>query len=308
LKQVVVGVITYKRPSWLKRLVSELIKQNTDGIKCSILVVDNADDPATKSVVDSFCVPENAMPVTYKVEPVRGIVAARNRVVSEFLLLDADFLAFIDDDEWPENDDWLKKLVTKALISETDVVTSHVVSVDERLGKNWATEILYPQNHREEGQYLTTFYTNNLLLSRHLLEAMHPCFDERFAMTGASDYHFALKCQFKGFKCIYTNAPVIEEFPDSRANIRWFCRRGFRSGIGYTRSHLFEEPIGKVLIKCSALSLVRFLRGGGLILKSLLTMNKATFVDGLFRICSSAGTIAGFFGIKHNEYQHTHGR
>lgn len=307
MKQVVVGIITYRRPSWLERLITELLRQRTDGFVYSILVVDNADDPETQSVIDSFRAADNTSPIIYKVEPERGIVAARNRVVSEFLMLNADFLVFIDDDEWPERDNWLIRLVNKALSSEADVVTSHVISVDESMGKNWATEILYTSNTIQEGQILSTFYTNNLLLSGTLLKDMHPCFDERFALTGASDYHFSLKCHKRGYSCIYTDAPVIEEFPDSRANLKWFCRRGFRSGVGYTRSHLFEEPLAIVVFKCTALSFIRFIRGG-LILKSLFNLDKATFVDGLFRMCSSVGTIAGFLGIKHNEYQHTHGK
>jgi hypothetical protein len=53
---------------------------------------------------------------------------------------------------------------------------------------------------------------------------------------------------------------------------------------------------------------VRLLRGVFYCLKGLITLNKTTFVDGLFRLCSSAGTLAGFFGIKHNEYNKIHGK
>ena len=159
-----------------------------------------------------------------------------------------------------------------------------------------------------EGDLVNVFYTNNLLISREVLQKINPPFDKRFAMTGASDYHFALKCQKAGFKAIYTVAPVIEEFPKSRATVKWFLKRGFRSGIGFTRSHLFEDTFIKAIVYCLALTGVRILRGLGYCILGLLTLNKTTFVDGLFRLCSAAGTIAGFFGIKHNEYNTIHGQ
>ena len=45
-----------------------------------------------------------------------------------------------------------------------------------------------------------------------------------------------------------------------------------------------------------------------MVLKSLLTMNKGIYVDGLFRMSSAAGTIVGLFGVKHDEYKHIHGQ
>ena len=49
-------------------------------------------------------------------------------------------------------------------------------------------------------------------------------------------------------------------------------------------------------------------RGVLKLLTGAVTMNKTTFVDGLFRLCSAAGTIAGFLGVKHEEYKVIHGK
>ena len=308
MKRITVAVITCRRPLWLKRLLVGLSTQKVnENVELDILVVDNASDTETKEAVESVK-PQCPFPIHYDVEEKPGIVFARNKCVDLFLASQSDYLIFIDDDEWPQSPTWAQTLLNSAESNDVDVVTSHVISVGEPGTPEWAIKLIYGRNPYTQGQKIDVFYTNNLLLSRNILTTIHPAFDDRFAMTGASDYHFALKSKLKGFECVYVDAPVEEEFPKSRATIKWFTRRGFRSGIGYTRSHLFEEPTAKVIIRCLAMSAVRFVRGIGYLLLGAITFNKQTFVDGLFRLCSSYGTIAGFFGVKHEEYKVIHGK
>ena len=302
-----VAIITCRRPIWLKRLLESLTKQEVDeNTLLTILVVDNASEQTTLDVVNEVS-SISPYKITYASEKTPGIVAARNKCVTEFLQTDAQYLFFIDDDEWPAEKNWAQKLLNKQNEYNADVVTSHILSVGEQGTPAWAVELIYGENPIKEGDIVNKFYTNNLLICRNVLEKITPAFDKRFAMTGASDYHFALKCTKAGFKAFYTDAPVIEEFPKSRATIKWFLRRGFRSGIGFTRSHLFEDSLFSAIFYCLAMAGVRFVRGIGYCLLGLITFNKTTLVNGLFRFCSFAGTIAGFFGIKHEEYKTIHG-
>jgi glycosyltransferase involved in cell wall biosynthesis len=302
-----IAIITCRRPIWLKRLLESLIKQKVDKTTLlNILVVDNASEQTTVDVVNEVAL-ASPFKITYASEKTPGIVAARNKCVTEFLQTDAQYLFFIDDDEWPAENNWAQQLLNKQKQYNADVVTSHIISVGEPDTPTWAVELIYGKNPLKEGDIVNKFYTNNLLICRKVLEEITPAFDKRFAMTGASDYHFALKCNKAGFNAIYTDAPVIEEFPKSRATIKWFLRRGFRSGIGFTRSHLFEDSIFSAIFYCLAMAGVRFIRGIAYLLLGIITFNKTTFVNGLFRFCSFAGTIAGFFGIKHEEYKTIHG-
>jgi glycosyltransferase involved in cell wall biosynthesis len=303
-----IAVITCHRPLWLKRLLESLVQQEiSNNTSIDILVVDNVGEQSTLDVVKK--VSENSpFLIRYFHEPQAGIVFARNKCVSEFLKTDSENLFFIDDDEWPESKNWAQNMLDKKFEYNADVITSHVISVGEKDTPTWAIDLIYGKNPLKEGDKVTVFYTNNLLISRAVLEKLNPPFDKRFAKTGASDYHFALKFKKAGFTASYTVAPVIEEFPKSRASVKWFLKRGFRSGIGFTRSHLFEDKLIQALIFCFIMSGIRLLRGFGYCIQGLLTLNKTTFVDGLFRLCSAAGTIAGFFGIKHNEYNTIHGQ
>lgn len=301
-----IAIITCRRPEGLRRLLTSLALQKTvEALALDILVVDNACQPEIEALVhelDAAC----PFPIIYKQEPSPGIVSARNRCVSCFLETDSEFLLFIDDDEWPESKTWAQDMIQAQKRHGADIIASHVVSVGEPGTPDWALELMYGKNRMQEGQSMPIFYTGNLLIRRNVLETIQPAFDARFAMTGASDYHFALKCLNAGFKAAYTDAPVIEEFLKDRARIKWFVRRGYRSGIGYTRSHLFEDTLGKTIARCLLMSALRFGRGILNLLAGIVTVDKTRFVDGLFRLASATGTLVGFLGVKYNEYQERH--
>lgn len=308
MSDATIAVITYKRPIWLARCLEALIRQKIKkGTLIDILVIDNACDEQTKKAV-GLIAEKSTFKIKYEIEKRRGIVAARNKCVDSFLESGAKNLVFIDDDEWPSDSNWIQSLLDKKDVYSADIVTSHVLSVGENGAPDWAVKLIYGKNKYREGDLLGKFYTNNLLLSRRVLESVRPAFDSRFAMTGASDYHFALKCSKVGFRAVYINAPVFEEFPSSRANIKWFVKRGFRSGVGFTRSHIFEENVFIAIIKSLVLSSIRLLRGLVAIVKGCLLFSKMNIVSGLFRISSAVGTLAGFFGIKYCEYKNIHGR
>ena len=303
-----IAVITYKRPLWLKRLLTSLTAQSVrDELTLEILVVDNDCDPEIEKIINQID-KNSPFRIFYKNEETKGIVFARNCAVDYFLSKDYRNLIFIDDDEWPQNDTWAQTMIDSQVNYRADIITGPVISVGEPGTPEWAVDLIYGKAKNKEETPVKVFYTNNLLLARHVLQKIRPAFDSRFAMTGASDYHFALKCSRMSFTAMHIDAPVMEEFPKSRATIKWFLRRGFRSGIGYTRSHLFEENLMSATVRCVAMAGVRALRGGLYLLVGLATINKLKVVDGLFRFSSSVGTVMGFFGIKYNEYIVTHGK
>lgn len=306
MTQATIAIITCRRPEGLKRLLTALSAQRvTPDTDLDILVVDNACQDEIKDLVataNGTC----PFPISYEREPQSGIVYARNKCVSCFLETDSQCLLFIDDDEWPANETWAQDLLKAQVLHQADIVASHVVSVGEPGTPPWALELMYGKPRTREGQPMPIFYTGNLLICRKVLETIRPAFDERFAMTGASDYHFALKCTRAGFKAIYTDAPVIEEFPRDRATLKWFIRRGFRSGIGYTRSHLFEDGLLKTLGRGALMSVLRVGKGAVNSLAGIVMFDKTRLVDGLFRFASATGTLAGFFGLTYHEYQDRH--
>lgn len=93
-----VCVLTYKRPDFLKRLLGDLAKQETAGrFTYSIVVADNDGQGSAEALVSDFAA-ASAVPVTYCVEPQQNISLARNTAIANAT---GDFIAFIDDDEFP---------------------------------------------------------------------------------------------------------------------------------------------------------------------------------------------------------------
>lgn len=164
MEKLLISVITCRRPVWLARLLDALQYQKVDeDIDVSILVVDNAADTETENVVKRYN--DSPMNVVYEVENRPGIVFARNKCIEFAIGESSDYLIFIDDDEWPQQSSWAQSLLNACKEANADIVTSHVISVDEELNQNWATKVLYPPPNYINGEHLKVFYTNNVLLT-----------------------------------------------------------------------------------------------------------------------------------------------
>jgi len=106
LTHICVCVCTYKRSQFLQRLLGELCAQETKGLfRYSIVIVDNDQSRSAEAVVMGF-VAASAVPIKYCVEPQQNIALARNKAIENAT---GDFVAFIDDDEFPSKH-WLLTL------------------------------------------------------------------------------------------------------------------------------------------------------------------------------------------------------
>lgn len=305
MTEVIIAIITFRRQEQLRKLLCSIAEQRHAGFVLEVLVVDN-DAKGSAADVCKELAATLPLALHYVNEPEPGIVAARNRCVSEFLASTATQLAFIDDDEWPKDAEWISSMLRCMENNAADIVAGDVISEAGPGTPLWATRILYDRSRRSDGDAMPVFYTGNVLIGRAVLERLAPAFDTRFALTGASDYHFALRCAQAGFRAVYADALVIEEFPADRATVKWFMRRGFRSGAGYTRSHLIEDPMPKVVFRCLALAPLRFARGLGLLAAGVVTFDRARLVKGLFRTAAATGTLAGLGGLSYEEYRELH--
>src|SRR6266704_1542729 len=100
---------THKRLPFLRRLLAELAAQETGGLfTFSVVVADNDREQSAARVVDEFLATGSTIRVTYCVQPQQNIALTRNTAIE---YADGDFIAFIDDDEWPTAR-WLLTLFT----------------------------------------------------------------------------------------------------------------------------------------------------------------------------------------------------
>src|ERR1043166_7456862 len=100
---VVVAIPTFRRPKGLARLLAALAALNTDA-NVSVLVADNDCDGQQGF---DLCARLRAETYRWPLEGIvvaeRGIAQARNALVDHILAhRPCDFVAMLDDDEWPE--------------------------------------------------------------------------------------------------------------------------------------------------------------------------------------------------------------
>ncbi len=98
---ICVCICTYRRPTLLKRVLFALAAQDTGRgfFTYSIVVADNDQARSAESVVAEFT-KTSSVAVTYCMEPQQNIALARNKAVRN---ASGNYIAFIDDDEFPEN-------------------------------------------------------------------------------------------------------------------------------------------------------------------------------------------------------------
>jgi glycosyltransferase involved in cell wall biosynthesis len=310
LTRVLVSTITYNRPKGLKRLLQALQQQQVDrGLQVEILVVDNDCSGENPKVVAALTAAGAPIKMHLVEAREKGIVPARNKAVEYLLASDFQALVFIDDDEWPGQNSWLQTLVNTQQQTQADVVTSVLHVLAENPQDKWIEKVPgFGTHNQTKVEPIDRFYTANVLIMRHVLEVVRPAFDMRFAFTGSSDLHFSIKCRHAGFKAVVTPfAPVQENYPTTRTNLRWFFLRGYRSGEGATRANIYEGSFPKAYLLCLVMFGFRLVRGVVNGLRGVFTWQKAYIALSFLQVGSALGTLGGFLGISYQEYKTIHG-
>src|SRR5665647_3191 len=228
---------TYKRPVMLKKLVQSIIVCNLNKtlIKdVNIIVVDNDVDKTAELVINELKERfYNSYKIDYFNHPAKGISNVRNELIKKALLLNPDFIVFIDDDEYVTTE-WLNELVKTIINNNADAVRGPVLAkIDETIPDYiscWFKRESYPDNFQ-----LNTLTTGNLIIKRSSLQKYNVWFDTRFNIIGNGDSYFGIQLLKKGARFFWaSNAIAYETIPQSRANINWLIKRIYRGASGFT--------------------------------------------------------------------------
>lgn len=228
LPHICVGICTYKRPEPLKRLLKDLAVLKTDGeFTYSILVVDNDANRSGESAVQEMV---GLLPVAikYRVQPERGIARARNMVVAN---MDGDYLAFIDDDEFPEQG-WLLHLLRTCERYGVDGVLGPVKRYFDHEPPSWLSRSsLYDRPVNPTGLEVKwrDARTGNVLLRRSTLECEGEPFRPEFRAGEDQDFfHRRIEQGFCFLWC--ADAVVHEVLPQARWKRRYYFRKALLQG------------------------------------------------------------------------------
>ncbi len=229
-----VCVCTYKRMQYLKRLLVELAKQNTNDLfTFSVVVSDNDRAGSSEQVVREFTATSNVR-VTYCVEPEQNIARARNKAVEK---AEGDFIAFIDDDEFPAAD-WLRNLFETCLHYRAEGVLGPVEPHYECETPDWVRKggfferPCYATGHKMNWPETRT---GNLLFKKQILDPVEAPFRTQFDTSG-EDMDFFRRMMDKGCTFVWSQqALVYESVPSSRCNRAYLLRRALLRGSNFPK-------------------------------------------------------------------------
>jgi len=288
LKHVSVCICTYRRPQFLKRLLQTLERQETDGLfTFSIVVADNDSQRSAEALVLDFTA-DAAIAVTYCVEPQQNISLARNKAMANAT---GDFIAFIDDDEFPA-ERWLLTLFEACGRYGADGVLGPVKCHFDEKPPRWVIKGKF----YERPTYPTGFVidwtkgrTGNVLLRRQILEEGETAFSPEFHRAGDQD--FFRRMIAKGHVFIWCDEAVAYEVvPPVRWTRTFMLKRALLRGtIGMQHPTSRRRRIAKAVFAVPAYTIA---------LPFSLVLGHHRFMSLLIRLFDHLASLLTFVGIK----------
>lgn len=281
-------ICTYKRPLLLQQLLSKLEQQETEGLfDYSVVVVDNDVSESARLTVESFA-RRASVPVGYHVEPQQNIARARNKAVEN---AKGDYIAFIDDDEFPDRT-WLLKLYKTQVHHKSDGVLGPVLPYFEKEPPRWVVKgCFFDRPTHSTGQVLSwrNTRTGNVLLGRELFQNGRQWFDPSLG-SGGEDRDFFRRKIGEGHVFVWCNeAPVFETIPPARWKRTVLLKRAMIRGkmaLNTTGSQAASTLKSMVAVVLYTLSL-----------PFVSIMGHHVFMKCLIKDCDHLGKVCAFFGI-----------
>jgi succinoglycan biosynthesis protein ExoM len=223
-----VGVCTYKRPQLLKRLFERVGAQETEGrFTFSLVIADNDDKRSAEATVAELAA-SCPVAVRYCVEPRQNIALARNKLVENS---EGDFIAFIDDDEFPEAG-WLLNLFMICQQYQSAGVLGPVRRHFDIAPPKWVSEGSFYTREEHPTGFVMGWHesrTGNLLFRRALVENEEMPFRPEF--RAGEDQDFFRRKMEQGEKFIWCNEAVVYEVvPPSRWDRTVMLKRALLRG------------------------------------------------------------------------------
>ena len=288
---ICVCICTFKRPELLKRLLSKLEAQRTEDLfTYSVVVVDNDENESGKEVaLDAQA--KMKLRIDYYVEPERSISLARNKSVRN---AKGNLIAFIDDDEFPE-DHWLLSNYRALLASGADGVLGPVKPHFEGDVPSWLVKSgLLERKSFETGEVIRDSRytrTGNVLLWKRLFDQEGGSFDPTYGKSGGGDAVFFKRMMEKGKTFVWCDeACVYETVPADRQRKIYYVRRAFTRGM----TEAWGAPFLSLSTIKSALAIVIYT----LSLPFLLLFSHHFFMRYLVKDCDHLAKILAYLGIR----------
>jgi succinoglycan biosynthesis protein ExoM len=284
-----VCICTFKRSQLLRQLLERLDNQQTEGLfTYSAVVADNDGAQSAQEVVASFST-TSRLPVTYAVESRQNIALARNKAVQT---AEGDFIAFIDDDEFPA-EDWLLRMYQAYVKYGADGVLGPVKPHFECEPPEWVKK----GNFFERRSYASGYEMNwaqassgNLFFRKDILNKIGTPFRSEFDTAG-EDVDFFRRTMEKGCSFVWCNEAIIYEvIPAWRCERRYLLRRALLRGSNFPKhpaDRLMNAAKSLVAVPCYAFAL-----------PILALFGQHVFLRYLIKLLDHSSRILAYLGLR----------
>ncbi|HZU22501.1 MAG TPA: glycosyltransferase family A protein [Terriglobales bacterium] len=284
---ICVCICTFKRPETLGRLLNQLKSQETGGrFTYSVVVADNDAGRSAEPVVSEFAA-SSSIAIRYCVEPAQSIPLARNKAIANSC---GDYVAFIDDDEFPKSDWLLNALNTCQRFDVAGVLGPVQRHFDEQPPKWIVKSKFYCRPTHNTGYTMPweECRTGNVLLRREVLQQEAGPFRAEF--RAGEDQDLFRRMMEKGHRFIWCDeAPVFEVVPPSRWDRAVMLRRALlRGAMASLQPNCGFVGIMKSIVAVPAYTLA---------LPFCLIAGQHWFMTVLVKMCDHLGKLLFLVGI-----------
>lgn len=236
---IAILICTRGRPNRLQDCLDSLLAMDVPPtVDPIIVVVENDDQPACHGLVLKLMAGASAKwQIKYSHEPRLGIPIARNHALDVALELDAEWVAFIDDDE-VATPGWMRAMFDASLKVSADVLHGPVDFVYPATVPAWVEQKKLKQ--RATGTQLATAYTNNVMMKASLAssDGLTLRFDESLRFTGGSDTDYYCRAADRGAVICWVDEALVQEpVTPERLTIGWQTKRAMRVAANNTSLH-----------------------------------------------------------------------
>lgn len=237
---IAVCVCTYQRPVMLQRLLEAVEQQVTnDAFSISVVVADNDAARSAEGLVKAWGA-RSRYKITYCSEPTKNIALVRNKAVET---ADGDYIAFIDDDEFPVAN-WLSDLLRTCDQYSAAGVLGPVRPHFETPPPAWLIKGRFcerPEQPTGTEMEWAKCRTGNVLFKSAITAGETEVFRREFG-TGGEDQDFFRRMSEKGCVFVWCNEAIAyETVPPNRWTRSFMFKRALLRGRNSLR-----HPKGRI--------------------------------------------------------------
>ncbi|HTX22421.1 MAG TPA: glycosyltransferase family 2 protein [Candidatus Aquilonibacter sp.] len=280
-------ICSFKRPHLLKCTLENLRELATEGLfSYSIVVADNDREESARATVGEFA-RTSLVEVVYCTETEQNISLARNKAL-EFAK--GDLIAWIDDDEFPDQD-WLLVFFKALQKFKTDGVLGPVKPIFESPPPSWIIKgRFFEKPRRRTGLRLHWHQTStaNALVHRRILDGVSEPFRREFG-SGCEDIDFFKRMIQAGYTFVWCDEAIVSEIvPPTRWKQGYLFRRALLRGQNGCSFADFRSVLKSIIAVPLYLMLLPF----------LLVAGRHLFVRYVMKVLDHAGKILGVLGLR----------